>query len=139
MGFGRECDPVEISAEQTHSAGFEMSRKIRLCKSVGERCEVVLQRFTAGDHGEIGSMLSCVPCFLGQLFRLPFWMDVLWPGLFCIAPRTTHIATGESDEERTSAAVIPLPLKRMKGFYNGIQGAFGLMCWGGQSLNASRD
>ena len=139
MGFRRESDPVEIAAKQTHSAGFKVPRKIRLCKSVGECCEVVLQRLTTGDHGEIGSISSCVPCFLGQLFRLPFWMDVLRPGMFCIAPRTAHIATGEPDEERTSTAVMPLPLKRMKGFYNGIQCAFGLMWWGGQSLNASRD
>ena len=68
-----------------------------------------MQRLSTGDHGEGGSLPFCCSGFLGEVVQMALRMRSLRPGVLGVTPWTTDIATGQTDEEGTAAAVMAFP------------------------------
>ena len=55
VAFRREGDPVEASAQRIHPAGFQMQGETASrIEGLGEGLQIVMQRFSTGDHNEAG-------------------------------------------------------------------------------------
>ena len=55
VAFRREGDPVEASAQWIHPTGLQMQGEIALrIEGLGEGLQIVMQRFSTGDHDEAG-------------------------------------------------------------------------------------
>ena len=69
-------DPVEASAQRIHPAGFQMQGETASrIEALGEGLQIVMQRFSTGDHNEAGpgfsSHLGGISQGIDGLLRVP--------------------------------------------------------------------
>ena len=74
--FRGEGDPVETSAQRIHATGLQVQRETASCiEGLGEGLQIVMQRFSTGDHNEAGpgfsSHLGGVSQGIDGLLRVP--------------------------------------------------------------------
>jgi len=95
---------------QGMGAGFPQGRR--------QPIQVVLQRFTAGDHREGGSVSLGLFNISGEGPQAALGVSVHRPGVLGVTPGTPHIAASQTDEKGTAAAVVAFPLQGMEGLHH---------------------
>lgn len=119
--FGGEGDPLKLAAEGIHAAGLQVSRQggCGLGQGGAEGIEIVVQRFTAGDHHKSRSLLLGAGGRCGHGLHLSAGMRGCWPGVLGVTPAAAHGAAPQAQKEGAAACMHTFPLNGVEAFHQG--------------------
>lgn len=123
VALGREADPIRRATEGIDAAGFQVNRqRAALADGRAEGIEVVVQRFSAGDHHEGRPRVSRLGRGVGQGFGALLRVGRDGPGVLGVAPAAAHRAAPKTDEKGAAPGMDPLPLQGVEGLHDGKRG-----------------